>query len=145
MTDDALADRIRLCELLSRYYNAVDDADVDGWVSLWTADGYFESEWVTADGTDELRSFMGGHAPDTVANRHLVTNVVVDVDGDRATLVNYMLVVQRVDEPRVIATAKCATQARMTPGGWRIASHVYRADPSFTMPASSVPAPAGAG
>jgi len=87
---------------------------------------------------------MVEHAPATVANRQLVMSVAAEVEGDRASLGNDMLVVQRVDAPKVIATAACAAQARRTPDGWRTSSHVFRADPSFAMPAASIPAPAAA-
>ena len=49
------ADRIVMKELSARYDQAVDQRDIEGWVSLFAEDGSFESPMGTATGHDELR------------------------------------------------------------------------------------------
>lgn len=128
MTHD---DRSEIQDLFARYYTFVDTHDVDGWVSLWTQDGRYDSGHVRAEGTEALTAFMAGHV---VHTRHLVSNVTVDVEGDRARATNYMTVLPVAGEPEVIATALCRSELRRVDGRWRLASHVYRPDPSFLPP-----------
>jgi len=129
-------DRSEIADLFARYYTAVDTHDVEGWVALWAPDGAFDSGHVRARGTDELRAFMQGH---TVQTRHLVTNVAVDVQGDRATASNYMLVLPTTGNPLPIATAHCRSELVRVGRGWKLLRHVYRPDPSFIPPGVGAP------
>ncbi|MBL8683981.1 MAG: ester cyclase [Myxococcales bacterium] len=128
MTND---DRAEIQDLLARYYTYVDTHDVERWVALWAADGQYDSGHVQARGTAELTAFLAGHV---VHTRHLVTNVTVDVDGDRAIATNYMTVLPTAGKPDVIATAYCRSELRREAGRFRLVSHVYRPDPSFLPP-----------
>lgn len=128
MTHD---DRAEIHDLFARYYTYVDTHDVERWVSLWTADGRYDSGHVQAAGTAALTAFLAGHV---VHTRHLVSNVTVEVEGDRARATNYMTVLPVAGRPDVIATALCRSELRRVDGRWRLASHVYRPDPSFLPP-----------
>lgn len=118
-------------DILARYYTFVDTHDVDGWVALWAPDGVFDSGHQRAEGHAELRSFLAGHV---VHTRHLVSNVSVDVDGDRAVASSYMAVLPTAGKPDVVATAHCRSELRLIEGRWRLTRHVYRPDPSFVPP-----------
>jgi predicted SnoaL-like aldol condensation-catalyzing enzyme len=130
-TTNVNSDRARIADLFARYYTAVDTHDVEGWLALWAEDGRLDSGHVRAHGPAELRSFIAGHV---VHTRHLVTNVIVDVDGDRARVQNYMLVLPTSGKPDPIATAHCRSELVRRGDDWRLVSHVYRPDPSFLPP-----------
>ena len=83
----ALADRIAIGELLARYADMVDRRD-------WTKMGRI----FALEGTIDFRASGGPHGPFREAmawldraldswpnNLHLITNVIVDLDGDRAS------------------------------------------------------------
>jgi uncharacterized protein (TIGR02246 family) len=130
-------DRLEIHELFSRYYTAVDAHDATGWTALWTEDGVFDSGHFHFEGKQQLHGFMSQHNAQT---RHLVTNVFVEVQGERATAQNYMLVVPTTGKAEVIASAHCRSELRKVEGRWKLARHIYRPDPSFVPPGIAKPA-----
>ena len=71
-------------QLTARYNRCFDDRDIDGWLACWTPDGEFEflDSGRRILGHDALRANI-----ETVQNtgRHVTTDFIITVDGDRAT------------------------------------------------------------
>ena len=96
-TGDALRDLLdhRACErLIMRYTHLVDSGRAAEIADLFTADGVWRTDDFSMDGRDEIRAgFERRQGVTRRQSRHVCTNVVVEVDGDRATglcyLVNY--------------------------------------------------------
>lgn len=89
------ADKVEIQELVARYNRAIDSGDVEGWVDTFLPDGVFEGLVVpTFRGHDELRAFATAFwtEPEYAEWRgaqHWATNMIIDGEGDRATLFAY--------------------------------------------------------
>ena len=91
----SVADKIEIHELVARYNRAIDSGDIEGWVDTFLPDGVFEGLVVpTFRGHDELRAFAAAFwtEPEYAEWRgaqHWTTNMIIDGEGDRATLFAY--------------------------------------------------------
>jgi hypothetical protein len=82
--DETTIDDIEQIKRLSARYNlAFDYTDVDAYLACWTADGFFERSNAgrSYQGHEELRELLTTFPVD---GRHITTNFIVDVEGDRA-------------------------------------------------------------
>ncbi|MCP3913452.1 MAG: nuclear transport factor 2 family protein [Actinomycetia bacterium] len=95
--DDAtqqIADE-RACErLVTQYTHLVDFGDAPAIAELFTTDGVWRTSEFSMDGQDEIRAgFERRQGVSRRQSRHVCTNILIDVDGDEATglcyLVNY--------------------------------------------------------
>ena len=84
----ALADRIAVEDLLTRYATTVDRRDWDGYRNVFTDDA--EIDYTSAGGiagtVDEVVEFLSTTLDMFEMTQHLVSNVDVTVDGDTATV-----------------------------------------------------------
>lgn len=83
------ADRVMIQDLLGRYAFAIDyeTGDPGAWAALFTEDGRFEIPVmkVVVEGRAQLAEFAAGLQRTIPGLHHVMTNLVVDLDGDRAT------------------------------------------------------------
>lgn len=81
----ALADRAEITDLIHRYCRAVDRLDVPLGRSIWhddaTAD--YGADVYQGAGPDVIDHICAQHRH-TLHHAHLVTNILIDLDGDRA-------------------------------------------------------------
>jgi hypothetical protein len=120
----ATEDRDNIRQLLARYNHFIDSHDDEGWAGLFTADGVFDTGGEPFVGREALRKFA---ASVPAGLRHVVVNEVIDVGGDEANALAYLLLF--AGTPR--ALAMCGTYEdtlRRTPDGWRFSRRVFRAD-----------------
>jgi hypothetical protein len=100
-------DRAAIVDLQGRYVVAMDYFDADGYAAVFAEDGVLDWAGGIVEGRDAIREFMatgtydltrgapeaetpdGRNWPSTV--RHLITNQVVDVDGNTAQAVTYWI------------------------------------------------------
>jgi hypothetical protein len=101
-------DRAAIIDLQHRYVLAMDYFDADGYAAVFTEDGVLDWAGGEVKGREAIREFMasgrydlrkmnfvpaktpdGKEWPSTV--RHLVTNQVIQVDGDRARAISYWM------------------------------------------------------
>ncbi len=115
----SLQDRLDILELCSRYNRTVDAGDVEGWLSVWTDDGAFETPFGTFKGREALRNFMKFYMATSKGNRHVSVNPVVAGDGDSATLACDLLLVRTPGMPGLLATGTYADTLRKAGGAWR--------------------------
>jgi hypothetical protein len=114
-------DRLAIMDLAARYNHCLDGGDPAGWADCFTEDGVFES---SRSGRSEGRQQLVAFAEDVAANRagirHFIDNLVIDGDGDRATLRCYLLLWDcREVPPRAAAFARYDDELTRTPAGWR--------------------------
>lgn len=118
MTDTEDDTAIR--NLLARYCLYLDLDDVDGWVSLFTADAEYHVYGRAFRGSDGLRKMMAA-AP---GGLHLGGPPVIELDGDRARTMQNLLFIERgTSEMR---SAVYDDELVRTPEGWRIQSRRCR-------------------
>ena len=89
MTDLAhhLADKFDITEQLARYARGVDTNDWDLWRSVFTDDAiidYSSANGRPAAGRDDTAEWLADSMPFLPWKQHYITNVEIDLDGDRA-------------------------------------------------------------
>jgi SnoaL-like domain len=128
-----LLERDEITTLVARLGVALDDGDFDGLRSLLTDDVTVRTPGGTAEGHEAvIAQASRNHRPDQPC-QHLITNVLVDLDGDRATARANLVVafgppgggdrsVRPLDLPvRYTIGEIYHFELRRTPDGWRFA------------------------
>jgi len=100
-------DRAAIVDLQGRYVMAMDYIDADGYAAVFAEDGVLDWARGLVEGRAAIREFMasgtydltqgapaaqtpdGRNWPSTV--RHLITNQVIEVNGDKATALTYWI------------------------------------------------------
>jgi len=100
-------DRAAIIDLQARYVMAMDYFDAEGYAAVFAEDGVLDWARGPVVGREAIHEFMatgtydftrgappaataeGKNWPSTV--RHLITNQVIDVDGDKATALTYWI------------------------------------------------------
>ena len=100
-------DRAAIVDLQGRYVMAMDYFDADGYAAVFAEDGVLDWARGIVEGREAIREFMatgtydltrgaaeaktpdGREWPSTV--RHLITNQVIEVDGDKARALTYWI------------------------------------------------------
>jgi ketosteroid isomerase-like protein len=135
---DELSDRAEITDVVHRYAVGVAGRDVDLLVGLFTDDAVLDYYGrPPLRGADEVRALFAGRVPPLdpdhepypfathLASVPLVTNVLVEVDGDRAVVDSYCLATHAgtgEDGGRVVLRAtRNLDRFVRTPGGWLIA------------------------
>lgn len=137
----------RACErLIATYCHLVDFGDAPAIADLFTADGSWRADGVDMVGQDEIRNgFTRRQGVARRQSRHVCTNVVIDVDGDTATGLCY-LVNYRHDSATGVAELPAPADVpkfvgeyrdtfRRTSDGWRFVDR--RCDMTFIRPSAA--------
>ena len=123
----------RACErLIARYTHLVDFGDAPAIADLFTPDGVWRTDASAMTGQDEIRAgFKRRQGVTRRLSRHVCTNVIVDVDGDTATGLCYLVNYRHDSEtgtavrPAPADVPKYVGEYRdrfvRTPDGWRFA------------------------
>ena len=124
-TDDVLA----IHQLVARYNFAVDEGDADAYVNTFTPDGVFAVGDQVMSGHDALRAFVEGRAG-VAPRRHVVSSILVDGEGDTASLRAYLQVIALFEDGtfRVAAQGTYDDRIVRTSDGWRFATRNFTID-----------------
>lgn len=121
---EAAADRAHIADLVGRYAFAIDydTHDPGAWAALFTSDGRFEIPIarVVVAGQDELTVFAAGLQRTLPGLHHVMSNLVVDLDGERARgrcQLNEFMV--RDEAIYSIVQGWYEDDYRLTAAGWR--------------------------
>jgi len=88
-------DKDEIRELLARYCFALDEARFEDMAALFTPDGVWETAFGTGTGRDGIVAQARSISTDPKPKRvHLTTNIVIDLDGDTATVRSNWLLFQ---------------------------------------------------
>jgi len=122
-------DREEITDVLIRYATGIDTQDWPLFRTCFTPDvdaDYGDiGVWHDVDGITEYMAKTHAGMP---ATNHMLTNMAISVDGDRATAVTYVhavLVVSRDPETSVDAVGKYEDSLVRTADGWRIAARRF--------------------
>ena len=116
-------------QLLARYNLAIDLGDADAWVACFTHDGVFRCTGLpddnplggTFEGSDELSAYARTH--DGIMKgraRHWNANLLIEGDGDEATMTCYLLALTTGSSIRG-STGIYRDRLRRRNGAWRFA------------------------
>ncbi|MDG2113578.1 MAG: nuclear transport factor 2 family protein [Actinomycetota bacterium] len=134
-------DHIAIEQLLARYNWAIDFGDIDTWISTFTPDGVFECLGLPEGtptggrhaGSEALRAYGNTHYGVSQGRaRHWNWNLVIEGDGDRATMRCYLNAYSagQGDSALFRVTGVYRDVLKRTDDGWRFASRQVTIDPA---------------
>lgn len=86
-------------EQMARYCYALDACRFDEVAALFAEDGEWTTSYGSARGRAEIAALLDSNVPkpgEGPQRKHYITNVIVQLEGDRATATSDYLVVRRV-------------------------------------------------
>ena len=130
---DFLTDRHGVEDLFARYAHSADSYDADGWVNCFAQDGIFE---VKADGNriqfigqKALHDFVCAHIRLLPGTRHVMTNHLVDIDGNlaqhRCTLIGML---SRPEKVYTFISGWYESSLEKVDGDWKIKHRIVHRD-----------------
>ena len=132
-----LEDRAAIHDLFTRYCCALDNGEVDTVVDCFTADAVLKSPVIDIKGHTEIRAFAGRFAAQREAGtqfRHMVSNIAVTIDGDKATASAYLLVlISKGDAHRTLPPGRYECELVRDGGAWRFARRTVFHDHAYTL------------
>jgi uncharacterized protein (TIGR02246 family) len=115
-------DHEEIRQLMARYCQLLDTQDAAGWASLFSEDGVLDLGGTRTQGTEALQAYVHGlrAAHQNSPIRHLVTNVVINVDGDDATSQSYVVLLNPGAPTPIGMTGTYDDRLRRIDGRWRL-------------------------
>jgi len=115
-------DKVDIQELCACYAQATDSADIESWLSTWMDDGELIAGFGSAKGKEQLRELEKRlSAGFSKGKRHVIANIVVRGDSEKATATSYLIVFEREKAPGVVATAVYSDTLEKVSGQWKFA------------------------
>jgi len=115
-------DRESIRELLHKYCHYADAPDADKWAALFTEDGSFHIGSEPVEGRPALRELASGFAG---GGMHVSANAVISLEGDRATVSSYVLLLGGAEDPTVRLGGRYEDILRKVDGEWLFASRQF--------------------
>ena len=133
-----LEDRLAINDLFVRYTMALDRGDVETIVDCFTPDGSLDSPAVGRHaGHAAIRAFAERFArfhERGAQLRHVISNLAVEIDGDRARATCYLLnVLTRNGNSELLAPGRYECELVKSAGAWRFERRVVILDHDMTL------------
>ncbi|KKJ98520.1 nuclear transport factor 2 family protein [Micromonospora sp. HK10] len=118
-----VTDRAEIAELVARLAWALDERRFDDLRTVYAPDARTSSPRGTLAGLDEIVEVLRRTSPEEELTQHLNSDVVIDLDGDRAEIGAHQLVYfyRAGAAPHRRAGVRTRYTAVRTPAGWRLA------------------------
>jgi uncharacterized protein (TIGR02246 family) len=137
MPGGTLEDRRAIDDLFTRYCCALDNGEVATVVDCFTADAVLKSPVIDLQGHAATRAFAGRFAAQRAAGtqfRHMVTNIAVEIDGDRARATAYLLVlISQGGGHRTLPPGRYECELVKEGGTWRFVRRTVFHDHDYTL------------
>jgi 3-phenylpropionate/cinnamic acid dioxygenase small subunit len=118
-------DYAEIQQLYSRYTLTMDEKRHEEWLDCFTPDGVVEGpNFGRYSGRDQLRQFLAKYRAEThmFQMRHVISNLLVEIEGDRATGTCYILHYRtHRGRTELIAIGRYEDQLRKLEGKWLFA------------------------
>ena len=140
MAKPSIEDRLEIEDLFIRYRTALDAGDVEGVVGCFTEDRWLDSPIVGRhQSAAALRDFAEKTAqpirPRGARFRHVISNMGIQVEGDRAWAQCYPLDFVTIDgETKLLSPGEYDCELLKTENGWLFVSRILRMDRVFAIP-----------
>jgi 3-phenylpropionate/cinnamic acid dioxygenase small subunit len=134
MTDiSLLCDRLAIEDVFARYAHTADGYDVEGWLNCFAEDGIFEvdvnGKGIQFAGRQALQEFIGAHIRLLPGTRHVMTNHLVELNGDvavhRCTLTGML---SRPEKVYTFISGWYQTTLERVAGEWKIKHRIVYSD-----------------
>ncbi len=134
----SIEDRLAIGDLFVRYTTALDAGDVETVVGCFTADAVLESPAIgVIAGCEAIRTFAGRFAALREGGaqfRHMITNLAIVVEGERARATCYLLVlITRDGASRPLPPGRYECELVQESGQWRFCRRVVIHDHAYTL------------
>lgn len=119
-------------QLISRYNLAFDYGDLEAFLATFTEGGVFHRSTALREyrGHEELTELFGSFP---VKGRHMSTNFIIDVDGDRATASSYLVYLNAEGDYLPMMFGVYADELVRQDDGWRFSARRFKVDDGFPM------------
>jgi len=122
-------DREQISDVLIRYATGIDTRDWPLFRTCFTADVHADYGDIGVwDDVDGITEFMAAVHETMPATNHLLSNIAIDLDGDRASVISYVhavLLLDRDPQQWVDAVGTYADTFVRTDDGWRIRERTF--------------------
>lgn len=125
---ETLAAKQAITEVLYRYCHAVDRIDPDMGSKVWHPDGLAHYEGIFEGTGQGCMDFILESHRGTEATSHQLANVLIAVDGDRATSESYVTACIRAGGTDLVVRGRYSDTWSCRAGEWRIDERRYRHD-----------------
>lgn len=127
-----IEERLAAHELLARLDHAVDAQDWDRYLSHFALDARMEPGFAPpVEGLAAIREFLVATEGGTRGKRHIASNVILDEVGAHVVATSYLLVIEREDVPKVVATACITDTLVRRDGSFKVLTHQVQVDPGM--------------
>jgi uncharacterized protein (TIGR02246 family) len=124
-------DQLEIQGLAARYNHAIDSGDADGFVATFVEAGVLDAGGLVLEGHAALKDFGSTFSSSARAPRHVATNLVIDGDGDHATLKAYIQMYMLSGEPAkqtITAAGKYDDVLTKEDGRWKFVRRTFTVD-----------------
>ena len=134
-TDRLLIERLAIEDVFARYAHTADGYDAEGWVGCYTEDGIFEikidDNRIQFVGRLALLDFIHAHIRLLPGTRHVMTNHLVDIEGERAThRCTLAGMLSRPDKVYTFISGWYESTLEKVKGEWKIKHRIVHVDNS---------------
>ncbi len=138
MTNPPVADQLAIQNLFSRYMWALDGGDVEGILACFAPDGALESpavgRYAGHDGIREFATRFSKFRERGAQMRHMISNIVTEVDGDRATAKCYLVVfITQNEASRLLGPGRYDCRIKKVGGEWLFDNRLVVMDHDYVL------------
>ncbi|MFG3617109.1 nuclear transport factor 2 family protein [Nocardia sp. NPDC047654] len=121
-TDTLLGDRIEIADLFTRFARLLDEKRWEDAGTVFADDVEVHSPRIQVRGIDKVVEFMRQSEVEGELTQHTTTDLLVDVDGDRAAASanSFMYLYRDGQPPHQTSGLRMACTVVRTPSGWRL-------------------------
>jgi hypothetical protein len=135
----ALADERAIRGVLYRYCRGVDRMDLALTRSCWHADGSADYRGMFSGGADALLDWMWKLHARLETHSHQITNLLVEVAGERAASEAYVTVALRAPGRDILTRGRYVDRWSRRGGRWAIDHRIYLSDWMTYLPVPAEP------
>jgi SnoaL-like domain len=134
-TLETLQAKQAITEVLHRYCHAVDRIDHKMGSTIWHPDGLAHYEGIFEGTGQEFMAWCLDSMRQMDGVSHQLTNILIEVDGDRATSESYVHACERTAGNDIIVYGRYSDKWSFRDGEWRIDERSFHNDVTWVQPA----------
>ncbi len=126
-------DELAVMKICQKFATLQDDGNLNGYLDLYTENAVVSNPFGTFTGKDQIKTFTTGYINGFAkGKRHMLTNILVDGNGRKATAVWDMFVMEVKEIPMIVATVRNTAELEKTAAGWKFTRYKGSIDDGFS-------------